>query len=369
MKSVYISSTRKDLKEHLEAVTETLRRCGYGVEAMEKYPARDDRPRNACEADAAKCDIYVGIFAWMYGFVPEGDNPEGKSITELEYLAAGRAQKSRLVFLLADDAPWPSSLRDAEQEEDAGKRIRDLRIRLKAERWTGFFKSPDDLARQVLTAIVQTESTKRVGDMNALQEVQTAAEFGPSFLTNLQQRFAELSSTEFIAIRLGPTVWWDTRLHLASALASDFTEIRQFVILDAARRVLIVSSPLELRRALTKSQPLLEMAYLQCRSQAPPPFPTNEVDSIISSYPSAIQNQFGQPEAYAKREITPSDLRELGIKQEGEVLEQFGPERRPFTNAEIMRGQERYVVLMRDSILEGIIDRVDLASRIAAGRL
>jgi hypothetical protein len=74
MKSVYISSTRKDLKEHLEAVTEALRRCGHDVEAMEKYPARDDRPRSACEADAATCDIYIGIFAWMYGFVPVEDN-------------------------------------------------------------------------------------------------------------------------------------------------------------------------------------------------------------------------------------------------------------------------------------------------------
>ncbi len=205
MKSVYISSTRKDLKEHLEAVAETLRRCGYEVEAMEKYPARDDRPRAACEADVAKSDIYVGIFAWMYGFVPKEDNPEGKSITELEYFAAGD-QKPRLIFLLADDAPWPSSLRDAEQEEDAGKRIRDLRKRLKTEYWTPFFRSPDDLAKQVLTSIIQTESTKQIGGLDALQEVQTAAEFGPSFLPNLQQRFAELSSTEFIALRLGPTV-------------------------------------------------------------------------------------------------------------------------------------------------------------------
>jgi hypothetical protein len=367
MKSVYISSTRKDLKGHLETVTETLRRCGYDVEAMEKYPARDDRPRSACEADAAKCDIYVGIFGWMYGFVPLEDNLEGKSITELEYLAAGRAQKPRLIFLLGDDAPWPSSLRDAEQEEDAGKRIRDLRNLLKRERWTGFFKSPDDLAKQVLTAIVQTESTKQVGSMDALQEVQTAAEFGPSFLTNLQQRFAELSSTEFIAIRLGPMVWWNTRLHLASALASDFTEIHQFVILDPARRVLIVTSPLELRRALTKSQRKLEMVYLQCRDLALPQFGASEVDSIISSYPGSIMGVFGQAETQVKQDITPAGLRELGIKHEGEVLEQFGPEQRPFSNAEIMRRRERYVVLMRDGNLEGVIDRVELASRIAVG--
>jgi len=69
MKSIYISSTRKDLKEYLEAVTDTLRQCGYDVEAMEKYPARDDRPRAASEADVEKCDTYVGIFAWTYGFV------------------------------------------------------------------------------------------------------------------------------------------------------------------------------------------------------------------------------------------------------------------------------------------------------------
>jgi hypothetical protein len=369
MKSIYISSTRKDLKEHLEAVAETLRRCGYNVEAMEKYPARDDRPRAACEADVAKCDIYVGIFAWMYGFVPVEDNAEGKSITELEYLAAGD-QKPRLIFLLADDAPWPSILRDAELETDAGKRIRDLRNRLNAERWRAFFRSPDDLAKQVLTSIIQTESTKKVGSMDAIQEVQSAAEFGPSFLTNLQQRFAELKSTEFIALRLGPTVWWNTRLHLAAALASDFTEIRQFLILDEARRVLVVTSPLELRRALTKSNPQLEMAYLQCRGLASPPFATSEVDAIISCYPNAVTTLFpGQQETQIKQVITPTTLRELGIKQEGEVLEQFASDHRPFLSADIVRRRERYVVLVRDGNLEGVIDRVELASRIASGAL
>jgi hypothetical protein len=66
MKSIYISSTREDLKKHLRRVTETLQRCGYNVEAMEKYHARDNRPKDASVADAAKCDIYVGIFAWRY---------------------------------------------------------------------------------------------------------------------------------------------------------------------------------------------------------------------------------------------------------------------------------------------------------------
>jgi hypothetical protein len=370
MKSIYISSTRADLQDHLQPVAETLRQCGYDVESMEKYPSRDNRPKAASEADVAKSDVYVGIFAWRYGYVPDEDNPERKSITELEYLAAERAQRARLVFLLDDDAPWPSSRRDAEQEEDGGKRIRDLRNRLKKERWTAFFKSPDDLARQVLISILQTESTHQVAGLDVLKELQTAAEFGPSFLTNLQGRFAELSSTPFIALRLGPTPWWNTRLHLASALASDFTEIRQFVILDSARSVLAVASPLEIRRALSKSQPKLEMAYLQCRDQARPPFPTNEIDFIISLYPGAVMSVFGgQVETQAKEVITPAGLRELGIKQEGEVLEQFAPENRPFSYADIMRRRKQYVVLMRNGEIEGVVDRAELATRIAGSQL
>src|ERR1700693_4729947 len=129
MRTVYISSSRDDLEEHRREVAETLRASGFQVEGMENYRARDDNPRAGSESDAAKCDIYLGIFAWRYGYVPEENNPEGKSITELEYSAAGRAERPRLIFLLADDAPWPSSRRDAETQKDEGKRIRDLRNR------------------------------------------------------------------------------------------------------------------------------------------------------------------------------------------------------------------------------------------------
>jgi hypothetical protein len=53
-------------------------------------------PQPPCEADAANCDICIGIFALRYGYIRGEDNPEGKSITELEYLAAGRAKKPHM---------------------------------------------------------------------------------------------------------------------------------------------------------------------------------------------------------------------------------------------------------------------------------
>src|SRR5215470_7172188 len=117
MSVVYISSTDKDLKDYRRMVTEDLQRCGYTVDSMDKYAARDSTPRSACEDDVSKCDIYVGLFAWMYGSAPQDDNPEQKSFTELEYLTAVKREKPRFVFLMADEYPWPATLRDAETTE------------------------------------------------------------------------------------------------------------------------------------------------------------------------------------------------------------------------------------------------------------
>jgi hypothetical protein len=364
MKRIYISSTSEDLQDYRQAVADVLRSCGYDVDAMEKYAARDDRPKAACEADVSGCDIYVGIFAWRYGHVPEDDNPEKRSITELEYLAAGCAQKPRLIFLLSDDAPWPSVKRDAEQSEDAGKRIRDLRNRLKAGSWTAFFKTPDDLAKQVLISVFQLESTKRVDSLAEIEEIKSAPQLGPSYFANIE-KVEQLVSVEFVAIRLGPTPWWNTRLHLVSAVASDFTEIREFVLLDSDNHFLVMVSPGELRRALTKIQPKLELAYLQSRISPPGPIGCSNVAAIISNYEMAVMAVFGAPETTIKQVITPMNLRELGIKSQAEVVNHAAGGHRPLLTADILRRSSPYVVLMQDGNLEGVVDRAQLASRIA----
>ena len=201
MKKVYVSSTVKDLRPHRRAVRDLLSDCGYDVDAMDKYAALDDRPKTACEKQAAACDFYVGIFAWRYGFTPQEDNPDGRSITELEYLAAGK--KPRLIFLLADRAPWPDSLRDTKRAKDGGKRIRALRTRLKNERWTGSFRSPADLAAGVLKAILQEEATKRVERMS-VEMLKSATDFGPSYLHNIRTQLEKQKSSEFVALQLGP---------------------------------------------------------------------------------------------------------------------------------------------------------------------
>ena len=58
------------------------------VIAMEDYVAQDERPLQKCLKDVSSSDIYVGIFAWRYGYIPndvKDENPNNLSITELEY--------------------------------------------------------------------------------------------------------------------------------------------------------------------------------------------------------------------------------------------------------------------------------------------
>ena len=143
MARIYLSSTFSDLEEHRETVYRALRRMHHNVIAMEDYVATDQRPLEKCLADVAGCDLYVGIFAWRYGYLPVDGNPEEKSITELEFRQAVVKGKNCLIFLLDPEAPWSPSLMDAVTGDgDRGNLISDLRDELGRDYTADFFDSP-----------------------------------------------------------------------------------------------------------------------------------------------------------------------------------------------------------------------------------
>ena len=145
MARIYLSSTYSDLKECRELAYHALRKLGHDVVSMEDYGASDRRPLDKCLADVAACDIYVGVFAWRYGYIPPD---ETKAITELEYREARRLNKPCLIFLLDENAPWPRALIDREIEK-----IENLREELKREHVVEFFKSCDELAADIGIAV------------------------------------------------------------------------------------------------------------------------------------------------------------------------------------------------------------------------
>lgn len=368
MSSIYLSSTYRDLAKHREAVTRALVKIRYEVRRMEDYPARDEHTKEGCERDVDACDLYVGLFAWRYGFVPEADNPERWSMTEIEYRRARARQKPCLLFLLAEKARWPDAMRDASNGEgEGGGRIAALRAEL-AGLLVGSFTTPDSLAAEVLAAIHQHESEQRVQRLEVLEEMKQGVDLGPSYLANIQKRIVEARDAEIVELSLGPTPWWTTRLHLVAALASDFTRIRQFVFLDATGSYLTMAPPTEVRRALARREGRLERAYLDCRHGGGPV--PGEIDHIATLYRQMIVQAFdGRPEEDVKEDVSSTLLtRDLGIESSADTVEQRGG-RRATLQLEILSRAKPYVVLLEQGRVASLVDRARMASRIALAEL
>ncbi len=166
MAKIYISSTYQDLKDYRERVSSVIRKMGHIDVAMEYYVAEDKRPLDKCLEDVAECDIYIGIFAWRYGYIPPGHE---KSITELEYRKARESGKYCLIFLLKEDASWPMNLVDRENF----KKIEGLRKELSTDYLLGFrsFSSIDELGECAAEAIHKWEKEKGAFSVT-LQKVQ-----------------------------------------------------------------------------------------------------------------------------------------------------------------------------------------------------
>ena len=152
MAKIYISSTYSDLKDFRAETYRALRKLQHDVIAMEDYTAADQRPLDKCLADVAACDLYIGIFAWRYGYIPPDHK---KSITELEFRTAQDGKKRCLIFLLDDNALWSRALMD----RDSGH-IDTLREELKRDFLVEFFSSKDELASDIAIAVSTALASK-----------------------------------------------------------------------------------------------------------------------------------------------------------------------------------------------------------------
>jgi len=83
MTRVYISSSRMDLHHERTEIAEWLQ--SNGLEAVDSYGPSGDPLVQTCLDDVASCDVVVLILGYRRGHVPPEDNPEGLSITRMEF--------------------------------------------------------------------------------------------------------------------------------------------------------------------------------------------------------------------------------------------------------------------------------------------
>jgi len=148
--TVYVSSTFNDLEAHRAALKSALEKARYDVECMEKYTAFDEPPLDRCLADVAATDVYVLLIAHRYGYRPAEDNPQGRSITQLEYEEASRQGKPRLVFTVDRKQLW---LPDWIDGGDDAADLAAFRAEVEATHGVNRFTTPDQLASLVQQAL------------------------------------------------------------------------------------------------------------------------------------------------------------------------------------------------------------------------
>ena len=151
-KTAMISSTAVDLPEHRKQVVEACQREGVFPIAMEHLPARDATGIQASLEMVDKADIYIGIYAWRYGWVPDFDNPGKISITEMEFNRAVERKIPILVFLIHKDHPLTIEM--VETDKDAQKKLAELKDRASNGRQRREFKSAIELHAEVIFALV-----------------------------------------------------------------------------------------------------------------------------------------------------------------------------------------------------------------------
>ncbi len=149
--TVFISSTSRDLLDHREAVAKALLNAGYHPIDMANFMARPDGAVSACLKEVAESDLFVGIYAWRYGYIPEGAEV---SITEQEFIEAERLNKPCFCFMVDETYDWPKEFRDGGIH---GRLLRDFKTRLDTKLVRTTFATPNDLAMKVLASLQRWE--------------------------------------------------------------------------------------------------------------------------------------------------------------------------------------------------------------------
>lgn len=150
---VFLSSTFRDLAQHRKAATEAIERLGLQGSRMEVFGARPEEPMDACLNEIDESDIFVGIYAHRYGYVPPGSEI---SITEAEYRHAQKLEKPICCFLIDDDHPWQPGMIEA---EPGRAKLSKLKEEIRQNLTMDTFTTPEDLALKVATAVSRLLST------------------------------------------------------------------------------------------------------------------------------------------------------------------------------------------------------------------
>jgi hypothetical protein len=150
MRRVFLSSTSRDLLHHRERVNAELRNAGYEPIDMINFGAQPGDARVVSLDELRTSDIFVGIYAYRYGYCPPGSE---KSVTEMELDEAERLGKPCFIFIVENGCTEPLLEKERESNEIAQQRLQRLIARLESNYVRATFTTPADLAQKVVNSL------------------------------------------------------------------------------------------------------------------------------------------------------------------------------------------------------------------------
>jgi Domain of unknown function (DUF4062) len=155
---VFVSSTFKDLVDHRRAVADALERLGLQLERMETFGARPQEATQACLTEIEASELFVGIYAHRYGYVPTNS---AVSITEAEFDHAFSNRRPTFCFFVDEAYPWPE---DFVENEPGRSLLRRFKTRVERLVVRDVFTTADVLASRIAPQSVAISSQIH-GDM------------------------------------------------------------------------------------------------------------------------------------------------------------------------------------------------------------
>lgn len=142
---VFLSSTYNDLIEHRKAAHVALEQLGLQVIWMEAFGARPVESTQACLDEVAESELFVGIYAHRYGYIPDGS---AVSITEQEFDHAQKLGKPIFGFIVDDDFIWHQKYFEHDKKDKLDAFLRKVK-----KQPVVFFTTPDHLAQSIAASV------------------------------------------------------------------------------------------------------------------------------------------------------------------------------------------------------------------------
>lgn len=143
-RTIFVSSTFRDLAEHRRAVWDLLLKFDVDVRGMEGFGARTKAPLETCLAEVEQSNVYLGLIGFRLGSL---DEVTGKSFTQREYERAQERNLETLIYLRDEDALL--RLSDVDLEESVREKLASFKRTLRAAHTVDTFSTPSDLVTKL----------------------------------------------------------------------------------------------------------------------------------------------------------------------------------------------------------------------------